>query len=384
MKVGIMIDELASGSAPKLIGQEVKGLASLGYESEAVVLKKGYAQTYGFHLSDVSINWLSGRFPPIVKKVDMRFPGFSFFSVSHVASPFLAPFVVQKKEWDVLVSHISYTCLTAKSLLKLRSIPYFAFIGTEPAYYLLPRIYSDTFLGHFMPFLVRLSVLFDRFVVEDCLAILTFSKYYHNLIRAYTDKALEIVPPGCFPVDVLNEKRENFILTFDRWDIGNTPHFFLDVLSKLNKDVDLVVAGHWYPESIKSSFLKAAMEKGLTGRVRILGPLNEKDIMSWCSRALVHVHPNKEAFGMQSLEAAACGCPTVIPEGSGVTELFVHGVHGYFPKDRDANSFVECIDRIIADPEKTRKMGRAAWEIAKRNTWMKHAERLAEIVQKYV
>jgi len=45
-----MIDELAYGSAPKVVGQEVKGLAALGYESEAVVLKKGYAKTYNFHL----------------------------------------------------------------------------------------------------------------------------------------------------------------------------------------------------------------------------------------------------------------------------------------------------------------------------------------------
>jgi glycosyltransferase involved in cell wall biosynthesis len=97
--------------------------------------------------------------------------------------------------------------------------------------------------------------------------------------------------------------------------------------------------------------------------VKVLGPLDEKAIVEWCSRALVHVHPNKEAFGMQALEAASCGCPIVIPEGSGVTELFTDGVHGYFPKDKDVDSFVECIDKIITNPERARRMGLEAWKV---------------------
>lgn len=161
-----------------------------------------------------------------------------------------------------------------------------------------------------MSVLVPLSVLFDRYVVEDCLAVLTYSKYYHNLIRTYTDKALEIVHPGCFPVGEPNEERENFILTFDRWDVGNTPHIFLDILPKLGREVNLVVAGHWHPEGIRTSFLEEKTKRNLSDRVRVMGPLDEKAIIELCSRALVHVHPNKEAFGMQSLEAVVrerCG-----------------------------------------------------------------------------
>jgi len=384
LRVGILIDELAFGSAPKVVGQEVKGLRSLGYHTEAIVLKKGYSQTYNFHLSGVPITCLSDRFPPVVRGLNMRFPGFSFFSPLHVMSSFFAPIVVKEKEWDILVAHISYTCLTARSLSMLRKIPYLAFIGTEPAYYILPRIYSKTFLKHFMSILVPLSVLFDRYVTDDCLAILTGSKYYQYLIRTYTDKPLEIVYPGCFPVDKVNEERENFILTFDRWDIGNKPHFFLEILPKLSRKVNLVVAGHYYPESIKLSFLEEVARRGLSDRVRMLGPLLEHELYELCSKALVHVHPNKEAFGMQSLEAAACGCPTVIPMGSGVTEILRDGEHGFFPKDESIDSFIECIHKIIVDPEKARNMGRKAWEAAKRNSWKEHAIRLAKIIEKYV
>ena len=379
-----MIDELAPGSAPKVVGQEVKGLVTLGYDSEAIVLKKGYAQTYNSHLSGVSIRCLSDSFPSVVRRLDMRFLGFSFFSTHHVTSSFFAPFVVRKREWDVLVAHASYTCLTARSLFNLRKIPYFAFIGTEPAYYLLPRIYSHTFLGPLMPVIVPLASLFDKYAVQDCLAVITYSKYYHNLIRAYTDKPLEVLHPGCFPVNKPNEERENFILTFDRWDVGNTPNFLLNVLPRLNREVSLIVAGYWYPESLRASFLDEVRKRNLLDRVKVLGPLDEKAIVEWCSRALVHVHPNKEAFGMQALEAAACGCPIVIPEGSGVTELFTNSVRDYFPKDKDVDNFVECVDKMVTNPERARRMGREAWEVAKKNTWIEHAKRLAEIIEKYV
>jgi glycosyltransferase involved in cell wall biosynthesis len=384
MKVGILIDQLAPGSAPKVVGQEVKGLKTLGYDCEAIVLKKGYAKTYNFHLYGVPITCLSDSFPSMVNILDVKFPGFSFFSTHHITSSIFAPFVVKEREWDVLVAHISFTCLTARMLSKLRKIPYLAFIGTEPHYYLTPRIYSQSLLGPLMPVLVPLAFNFDKYVVEDCLAIITYSKFYHNLIRPYTDKELEVVHPGCFPVDRPNEKRENFILTYDRWDIGNTPRIFLDMLPRLNREINLVVAGHWHPQSIQTSFLQKVVERGLSGRVRVLGPINEEGITELCSRALVHVHPNKEAFGMQSLEAAGCGCPTVIPAGSGVTEILKDGEHGLFPKDESIDSYVECVDKIVADPEKAKKMGREAWKVAKRNTWTEHSKRLAHLINKYV
>ncbi len=383
MKVGIMIDELVSGSSPKTVGQAVKGLASLGYKSEAIIFKKGSDQAYNFHLSEVPTICLSDRFPFFIKRFSMRFPGFSFFSVNHITNSFFAPFVTKEREWDVIIAHISYNCLTARSLLRWRKIPYFAFIGTEPAYYLLPRIYSHTFLGHIMPILLPLARSFDKYVVENSLAIITFSKFYHHLIKPLTDKVIEVAYPGCFPVDEPNEVREDFVLTYDRWDIGNTPHTFLDILPQLSRKVDLVVAGYWYPESIKTSFLEEVAKRKLSDRVRVLGPLDEKAIIELCSRALVHVHPNQEAFGMQSLEAAACGCPIVVPDGSGVTELFTHGVHGLFPRDRDLGSFIENIDKIVTDPKSAREMGREAWKVAKKNTWKEHTLKLDEIIKKY-
>ncbi len=107
-------------------------------------------------------------------------------------------------------------------------------------------------------------------------------------------------------------------------------------------------------------------------------------IKDLCSRAMVHVHANEEAFGMQSLEAASCGCPIIIPAGSGVTDLFEHGVHGYFPKKGDLEEIINYIKLIFENPAKAENMGRQAWEVAKLNTWEHYVKKLDTIINKYV
>lgn len=384
MKVGILIDQLVSGSAPKTVGQEVRGLSRLGYKSEAIVIKNGFDTTYQSHLSGVPIRCLSNRFPYGLNRFDTKIPGFSFFSLHHLASPVFSPSFVKEKQWDVLVTHASYTCLTARFLRRFRNIPYFAFIGTEPSYFILERIYSKTSLGRLMPVLVPLSFMFDKYVVAKSLAIITFSSKYHYLIKPYSDKPLEVLYPGCFAVEAPRVEREDFILAFDRWDIGNTPNFLLNMLQKLSRKIKLVVAGHWYPSRLYGDFIEEVSKRNLSDQVEVLGPINEAQIIDLCSRALVHVHPNLEAFGMQSLEAAAAGCPIVIPEGSGVTELFQNGVHGFFPRDRDVDSFAENVDKLIMDSGRAVKMGFEAWKVARMNTWVEHCERLSSIINKYV
>jgi glycosyltransferase involved in cell wall biosynthesis len=386
LRVGVMIDSLVPGSAPKIVGQEVRGLRALGYDAEAILLKSGYPPAYSFHLENVPMVCLADRFPGPTNLVDIRIPGFSIFSMHHIISPFFSPFVVTSTEWDMLVVHAAYTFFTAQSIRRTKRIPYLAFMGTEPFTYILPRIYSDTALRLVLPILMPLASFVQDYILRDCEAVITFSGKYHHLIRSYSDKPLEILPPGCFPVKDPNEKREDLILTYDRWhrwDIENSLNMFLEVLPRLSRKCRLVIAGHWHPPSIRSLFLRRLAKRGITDKVRILGALDERAIIDWCSRALVHVHANKEAFGMQSLEAAACGCPIVIPEGSGVTDLFRNGDHGYFPKEGDVDDFSECIDKLVSDPVKATKMGREAWKIARNYTWMNHSERLARIIEKY-
>lgn len=383
MKIGVIIDQLASGSAPKVIGQEVRGLKRLGHEAESLVLKGGYSSVYDFHMEGVRVRNLMDEFPAIARRTDFRIPGFSFFSMHHLTSPLYAPSVIRDREYDVLVTHSTYTCFTTRKLKQKRHIPYIPFIW-DPMSYILPHIYSTTSIGRLMPVLKPMAEWADRFIMKEAEAVITSGRMHHPLLKTLTDKDLEILYPGCFPADSVNENRENFILTFDRWDIGNTPHIFLDLMPQLDKGIKLVVGGHWYPETIREGFVAEVKKRGLQDRVVMIGALDEKMIIDYSSRAMVHVHTNKEVFGMQSLEAAACGCPIVIPEGSGVTELFENHRHGFFPKEGDLDAHAGYINKLYSEPEFARKVGRAAWEAARKQTWEKHSADLLAIINRHV
>lgn len=391
MRVGILIDRLAPGSAPKAIGQAVRGLRELGHDCEAVVIRGGYTPTYDFHLRGVPIRVLSDSFPAWARKLDFRFPGFSFFATHHLLSALLAPRVVRDREWDVLVTHSTYTCFTSISLKRRRGIPYIPFIW-DPASYIFDKVYRRRGLGRLRFVLLPLARWLDQWILRDCQAVITSGRLHHERLRQFTGKPLEILVPGCFPLEELPrwQDREDIVLAFDRWDIGNTPTLFLDMIQRMQARARLVVAGHWYPESLRDEFLREVERRGLSGRVQVEGPLDEQRIRYWCARSRAHVHPNEEAFGMQCLEAAGCGCPFVIPRGSGVTELFEHGVHGFFPNtsplDRfkgDMTEYAAYVERILRDPALGEAMGREAWKIARQYTWERHALQLHEILAKH-
>jgi glycosyltransferase involved in cell wall biosynthesis len=91
--------------------------------------------------------------------------------------------------------------------------------------------------------------------------------------------------------------------------------------------------------------------------------------------------PNKEAFGMIALEAAAHGAPIIVPKGAGVTDLFSHGVHGFFPEEGDTVAFTEYVRRLVVDERAAWKIGYHAWEVAKNYTWDNHAKSLGDVLQ---
>ena len=351
-----MIDFIAPGSAPKAIGQEVRGLRNLGHDASSIVLKNGgYSKTYNFHMQGVKSRVLLNEFPQFVKRIDRKVPGFSFFSLHHLLSPYFAPSIISDREFDVLIVHSTYTCFTARNLKLKRHIPFIPFIW-DPMSHIFPHVYQDTSLGKLIPLLKPIVRWADSFIMKHAQAIITSGKWHHELLRKLTDKKIEILYPGCFPVSQVNEKRENFILSFDRWDVGNNPNILLEILKKVNKEITLTVGGHWYPESIKDAFIHKVAKLGLSNRVKVIGALNEKQIAEYCSKAFVLVHMNKEAFGMQALEAASCGCPIIIPRGSGVTELFKDGIHGYFPEEFDFKAHIDFVDKLHSDTSLAIKM----------------------------
>lgn len=391
MKIGFLADELAPGSAPVIIGHTIRGLRRLGFDAECLlIVRKPYPELYpevfNYYLrGDVPIKYVLDRLPGVLTKYNFKFPGFSFFSLHHISSGLFSPFVFKKREYDLIIANCQYTSFIARPLSFFKKIPYLQLIW-DPAPYTFKKIYSKRRMKFLTPLLYPLTLALDGFAYGGCKAIITSGKLHHKTLRKVARKNLEILYPGCIPLDKLPDfsTRKKIILTYDRWDIGNIPNLYLDILDRLdNKEIKLVIGGFWHPIELKSSFLEELKRRKMENRVELLGPLNEHNIKDLCCRAYVHVHHNEEAFGMQSLEAAACGCPIIIPAGSGVTDLFEHGIHGYFPKKGDTRAIVKYLNLIFSDEHKAEEMGKAAWEVAKKNTWDNYVETLDRIIRRY-
>ena len=85
MKVGLIIDELAPGSTPKLIGWPIKELAKIGVDAEAIVMiEKDHWQKhkefYDFHLGGTKIRYLFPKYPWLFKKFNFNFIAHNFIN----------------------------------------------------------------------------------------------------------------------------------------------------------------------------------------------------------------------------------------------------------------------------------------------------------------
>ena len=385
MKIGFILDEIAPGSAPKLLGWPIRELKKIGVDAEAIVIVRKnhqfkYKEIYEHHLRDIKIRYVSDVFPWIFKYINFKFPGMSFFSVHHLASYFFAHRVVKKNEFQLIIAHCQYSTFAARSIKRKSGIPFITLIW-DPSTFTADKIYKNR-MGVFFPLMKIAALMLDRFALSKCEGVITSGTFHHPRLRHITNKPIHLLYPGCFPMlnlPPVNE-RVNVVFCFDRWDIGNDPELLLHVLMKMkNKNAKMLIGGFWHPESMFEVFKNKISKYGLSERVSIIGPLKDIEIERWASKAKVHLHAIHEAFGMQSLEVSACGCPSIIPRGSGVCELFLDGVSGYHPEVGDIDQMARYCDRLLDDFDFFNSMSLEAYKSAKQYSWAAHAKKIKEI-----
>ena len=352
IRIGIIVDEIAPGSAPKLIGWPVKELSKLGYSCQAIVIARNDSYTqhpeiYDFHLKGVSIKYITDAFPKILNKLNFKFPGMSFFSLHHVASFLFGHRVVERGQFDVLIAHCQYTTFAARSIKSRRGIPFITLIW-DPSTFTARKIYRERF-GILYPLLFQCAKWLDRFALAKCESVITSGTFHHSHLRKLTDRKLNVLYPGCFPAETLPtlEDREEIILSFDRWDIGNDPEVLLHVMKAMkNQTASLVVGGFWHPDTMYQEFKEKVHQYGLTDRVQLLGPLNERH----CGVGQPVEGPsasNTRGIWHAELGSVCLRLPSVVPAGSGVCELFEHGVSGYHPEAGDIEAMADCCDKLL-------------------------------------
>ncbi len=147
---------------------------------------------------------------------------------------------------------------------------------------------------------------------------------------------------------------------------------FQQIQNSLRSDVKLVIAGPW--DKRYDGAEKMATLLGLRDRVQLIGWVEENDLPSLYSGAMVFVFPSLcEGFGLPVLEAMACGTAVVCSNRSGLSE--VAGEAALLINPEDSRQLAAEIIRVLREKDLRQELTEQGLKRAKLFTWEKTAEK---------
>lgn len=145
----------------------------------------------------------------------------------------------------------------------------------------------------------------------------------------------------------------------------------LDVLIRAAQHIDVTVllVGSGSEEA---ALRRLTAELGLEDRVRFVGAVPDADLPAYYHAADLFVLPSvyrSESFGIAMLEAQACGVPTLSTElGTATSVVNLHGESGLVVEPGSVAALADAIRTLVDDPDRRRRLGRRARELAGRFT----------------
>lgn len=384
LKIGILINTLnAYGGIGKIAIEEVKGLRKIGYDAYLLVL---FGDEDNNAYKDLMVNiptiYLAKRIPKLLC-FSFKFPFFSFFSLYHITYSLFIPFLIKKKEFDLIVCHETYLFPTVFNIQIIRNIKYIAYIW-DPVNYILRRVYNNSSLRFFFWFLLPIGKLFDIIMLKSSYFVITGGSAHLNFIKRFNDK-VAVLPPAYDVAEKIEKSKENFILSVTAWKEGKNPEYLIELMKKLEY-AKLIMAGMWIPLENKEEFEQKIKLAGLEKRIIVLGTVSENKLRELYLKATVFLQTNDDrGFGLPALEAAAHGCTFIIPEGQGVCELFKNGEEGFFVEEKDTENILKYLSTLLRDSNLASKMGTLAWNtVREKYSWENHARKLGEICENVI
>jgi glycosyltransferase involved in cell wall biosynthesis len=269
-----------------------------------------------------------------------------------------------KLESDLIVGHnIPGTVMSYRVSMKKKR-PYIAYIH-DAAYRRIPG--SLPSFGYDQ----------TKKALDNAASIFTNSlKTLRELEREYKVDGVPLYP-GCFPSERISEKRSDFFLFVH----FISPRGSFDFLAKLleKENFNLVVAGgrRWGWGKVLRSYKKFG------DRVRFFFEPTEKELSRLYQQARGLIFPEMENFGLSPLEAAACGCPSIVAAGSGVLEVLEKGKEIMAFEEGNTEEFCGAIQTLKRDGQCALQLGKRAWMKAKEHSWDAHVSRLAHNIETY-
>ncbi len=137
-------------------------------------------------------------------------------------------------------------------------------------------------------------------------------------------------------------------------------------LRERGTDARMVVGGRG---DARAALEAQARALGIAERVTFAGFVTDEEKRELFARAWAHALTSpKEGWGISSVEASACGTPTVASDSPGLRETVRHGETGYLVPHGDVECLADALGRAM-EPANRDRMGRRARAFAGRFSW---------------
>ena len=109
-----------------------------------------------------------------------------------------------------------------------------------------------------------------------------------------------------------------------------------------------------YPAELRA----LAAELGVAARVHFVGALSEAQKRDLLQATTALVHPaHREAFGIVVIEGMGAGKPVIVTDAVGPKSIVDGSGGAELVPRRDVTALARAMERVLADPERARRMG---------------------------
>ncbi|WP_230467443.1 glycosyltransferase family 4 protein [Lujinxingia vulgaris] len=173
-----------------------------------------------------------------------------------------------------------------------------------------------------------------------------------------------------------------FALYVGGYDFRKNTELLIRALAQLpsSTELTLVLAGGGDAQARKAH--DALAEKlGQAHRLRWLGFVDDRDLPALYGAAEFFVYPSlAEGFGLQALEAMACGCPVIASERSSLPEVV--GDAALLANPGSAYGWGESMSALLKDDALRERLRRAGLERAQSFSWERCARETAAVYER--
>lgn len=212
-------------------------------------------------------------------------------------------------------------------------------------------------------------------------AVIATSKWLADLAIKYGHKDVVIIPPGVQDMFLnCGEKPVNDLhivgSLFHRFALKNSTTFIYWA-EKIAREKQLPLNLLLLSAVQSFSPLKLKCEWYVAPRQELLPDIYRRCSM-WVSPSL------REGFGLTTIEAMACGVPTIWVRSGGLDDYMVHEENCLIVEQGKIQDIGTSIERLILDKDLAKKLSVNGQAMAKQFTWEKCFRRFKEIIDKVI